>query len=1013
MHKGSLAVRNCPPANSTRYFLAPRRFDPKDFKAKNFARTYLSTDHSVATLLKDAIKIFGLNHTPTAVVRNDTGEVVTDLADVPRDTYLVPCYKVNEAGPGERVAVKLVRNTLPISPLGVKYHLKGMEQLLEDATKLLRLKEPAQAVFNRSGDPVLNLDKVTSGSVLIISCGEPCVISSVEESESSVVSKSELPPEVRPENIYNHLVAFANETVEQRLAMAELSIFASFPPENQKMVQRCDELTQRLQSTRMTGLVEQLVSNDILPPRTEGIAELLKQKSIELLAKTDLHKFRFVISGPRSSGKTSLLYSFACTALRKLIMCGEEMMFMPFVVNWARDVLLIDQPKRLYSAFIETALNGAKYSRFEFIQSFMPVKEYLLSVPSMTAFKKPPEGFEGLSDFVRKMITCFREAPDTLYAGLVQFPGVLAKILGFEYPLFIFDHFETAGEELCAQFAKVFRRSPFIIASQVDEAFYGVVKIADVTFVYTDNLLQANAAEDQDIISVPELKIQLGESGCLGSPAYLALFHKILKQLKLVRKQNRYSFVRSKADLSRELIIRQELFKLCVRLEAGGSKIITKQALNKLGDYDEHVTIQLLDKTETKKQPVKRQPAKQRPAPRPAASSSNAGEKAPASKPIFFDSGSESDKGDTYLLSQSSDDSDAALRKGGTPVSSARDKRASIAPPPKTGPTFDTESDDTSPQRKSSGTGSSRSSPKRQSVSKNDVEGASKPLLFQSSSDQGEPEIKDVSESQKDLSRRKSLSVPKGGFFDSSEDSEPAPAPAKAAPSVTSKKSNASAAKGFFDSSEDEEPAQAAPSVTSQKSKASAAKGFFDSSEDEEPVKRSGPPSRKASLSAPKKGIFDSYDDEEEPQKEEAPSSGSKRSHQSSTRASPSPVKKGVFDAASSEEDEVEQGQKMRPVGADDLSDGSDVEKVRNHEYDYSDDQVPKRPAPRESLEGKKKVAPPAKATTFDDDYYSDEEPAPAPARGGFVDDYSSDDAEVVKKPPPKNQNFDYDYYDD
>ena len=982
MNKSSLAVRNCPPANTTRYFLAPRRFDPKDFKAKNFARTYLSADRSVATLLKDAVKILGLNHTPTAIVRNDTGEVVRDLAEVPKDTYLVPCYKVNESAQSDRTAVRLVRNSLPISTIGVKYHLKGMERLLADATKLLRLKEPAKAVFTKTGDPVLNLDNVPSGSVLVISCGEPCVVSVVDDVESSVVSKSELPPELRPGNIYNHLVAFANETVEKRLAMAELSIFASFPPENQERLARYEELSKRLQATRMTGLVEQLVANDIVPPKTESIAGKLKQKCIDLLAKADLQKFRFVISGPRSSGKTSLLYSFACTTLRKLIMCKEERMFMPFVVNWARNALLVDQPRRLYTMFVEAALDGAKYSRFEFVQSLMQVKEYLLSVPFMTAFKKPPEGFEGLSDFVRKMIQCFRESPDSLYAGLVQFPGILANILGFEYPLFIFDHFEQAGEELCAKFARAFRRTPFIIASQIDEAFYEVVKVVDVTFIYTDALVPAkDPSEDQDIISVPELRLQLSESNCLGSPAYMASFYKIVRHLKLVRKQNKYSFVRSKADLSRELIIRQELFKLCVRLEAAGSKAITKTALNKLGDYDEHITIQLLDKAEMRKparEPTKRSPVKEKPPPpkpepirkeRKSSVSeasntategrSESSSKPARSKPIFFDSGSESeesnhqDEGRLHFLSQSSDD-EPARTKGSVKSTASKSssvalhdspKRNAVAPPPKKSPFFDSDSDEESskrsPSRKST---DSSPSQKRKSLSK-EPEQPKRPILFGSSSeDEEEPAPVKASESdhdasqKKDISRRKSLSVPQKGFFDSTDDDEA-----------------------------------------------------------ESPAKPASPQRRDSE-------------------------SGSRHSSQSPLRNSPSPVNKGIFDGYSSDEDEPMSDQKMRPLDAGDLSDGSDEAPAQvAQEHDDSDDPAAWRRAPQRSdySEGagsrKKSIPPPPKAPVLggDDSYYSDEEaPQPAPRRD-LLDEYSySDDAPA--RPPPKNTNFDDDdYYDE
>jgi hypothetical protein len=411
--------------------------------------------------------------------------------------------------------------------------------------------------------------------------------------------------ESSPQDIFNHLVAFASDSVAHRTRVAELSVFCSLAPGQREALPEYETMNRALRETRLESLSSQLICDGIRPAGHDQIDVRLLSKSAELLDEADLNNFQFVITGGRSSGKTPFLYSFVTTLHRKMELCGEATSWLFFPLNFAKYQRFVGDWLHLYELFVDTAIASASGSRLDFAQHAREVRRYLMALPEAQAKARdptdaaraqriyertPPKGFDALREYSRLF---FQSDPMTSIASP---PDLVARALGFEASLLVLDHFDCADRSLAAAIHKQFSKSRFVIASRNDKKFFSLFKMADVSFIYTESVLPFAAGEWEDAkIAVSELRLVIGVKDCMGCPGYIGDFLKIVEALKSSRRVYKYSMVRAKGDVSRDFFIRSEFFRLCVRLDGAGSKLITKANLNRLGDHSESLTLSLID----------------------------------------------------------------------------------------------------------------------------------------------------------------------------------------------------------------------------------------------------------------------------------------------------------------------------------------------------------------------------------------------------------------------------------
>lgn len=601
--------------NQKRFYILPRYF-PKPTEKDKLAQwkvsmevaasTYISQDLNISTLLKDCRELLSLNYTPDCIILNDTRKKVTDLKSIPSGTFL---YVKRDVEPQFKPKkVRLFRNSTILKD-GKLYHTKkgGIDQLLKDSKILLKFQddEEPKKLYLSNGEQLRDLnslpDDMTTHIIVCLDQEDLNFYPNNDDTNSKLSEvKSETPFVEQSDDIHNYIIGMSNISVEKAKNFAKCAAFQMLTERERRIHPEAKKIRQIMKGTHQQGFNQQMVTQMMIPPvANEFITNAMVRRSIEILEDNELGNIRFVISGARGSGKSSFLYVFANTLVRKLRLCDEEFSYLLFPINFEKYSLFKNDPLQLYNLFIETGFESANYTRFEFIRYSNILKQYLLQLPVQMNTKKPPIKFKEFEAFSNEVVKCFQNEGKNIASILQKFPLLLAEALKLQNVILIIDHFDEFESEFCSEFSKVFSKSCFILSTKDDKKFYSVFKKTKVDFIYTENLLKPR---DERVLSIPELKLQLTSADCFGSPGYLASFTEICDLIENFNdhiqtdqsSRGKFHNIRARAEISRKLFIREKLFNLCVSLFSANSKIIKSLTLNGLGDVSEsNFTFQL------------------------------------------------------------------------------------------------------------------------------------------------------------------------------------------------------------------------------------------------------------------------------------------------------------------------------------------------------------------------------------------------------------------------------------
>lgn len=578
-----------------RFFLLPRPYTITDKKSeslmKTAARTYISKDLDIYTLLQDSSKIFELGYIPNSIYQNETKEKVENLDEIPADSYLY--VRLNTEPSFKSKRVKLYRNVYPKKE-GKTYHTKkgGIDQLLKDAKKLLNLPEMPNYLFDVNGHHIKDIGDLsdTNETEIIVSIDKNCVFRQSNEAVSTI--SQVIPEKDDSDDIYNYIIGMSNMSISTSQKLATFAAYQTIPEHQRKHIPNAQQIKEQMKEYYQHNFNKYLAVQMMIPPlANQFTTNEIVQRCIETLSSVELNDIKFTIGGPNGSGKSTYLYLFANTLFRKLMMCDEEFNYLFFPMNFESFRIYKDDPHQLYNLFIETGFEAISYTRFDFIQHASVLKQYLLQLPIQMNLKKPPANFSAFEKFSNDIVKCFQNGGENFPQIISQFPGLLAKAVGLNL-IFIIDHFDSLGEEFCVPFARVFSKSLFILSAKNDKLFYEFFKKVRTvpTALFTEKLIEP---KDQRVLTVPEFQLQLKAENCLGSPAFLVSFTDICDAIEKFNaidnnqnKRGRYSAYISKAHLTRKAQIRQNLSKLCIALSAAGLKSITQTTLTKLADLE-------------------------------------------------------------------------------------------------------------------------------------------------------------------------------------------------------------------------------------------------------------------------------------------------------------------------------------------------------------------------------------------------------------------------------------------
>ncbi|OHS93488.1 hypothetical protein TRFO_40217 [Tritrichomonas foetus] len=520
-----------------------------------------------------------------------------------------------------------------------RYKFTSLDKLLSESMTLVGLNEHAKKIYKEDGTVVKDETDILDGQKYLISCGEKYNYGFPSPGRKSSPIKKDVPPEevedkspAKPDEppkskeqikfekkqqrfqkevlSFQRILAVSPKTVEETLHHATSSVFQSLLENQRRRLPNYYQLQEIHDSTQQGRFISHLIDQKICPSSNDILAEV-DDWTINFLKAASLDELKYVITGPRQSGKTTLLYTISSILFRKLQISEEASNYLFFPMNFEYQTLELSNHSNLLKLFISTAFDALEYCNFALLPYVQQLRKWFImtvygaqlqfpngitqvgnvDVNALTALSKglgtalKGQGQNGLQNFIQKVC---------------EFPALFAKALGFTDVIFILDSFEycdfffTPNDEVFPESLKpvslsqtlceslMNNSSLYLISLQDEQHFMECFSCDDAALIDTEGLLRGITSPSEIIVRQPPLR--LGIDDCLGCPGYISMFEKLCNMARAMQLNaaatSQYSLIRTQADLSRMKVVKQELVRLCHLLMYSGSELITKELLN-------------------------------------------------------------------------------------------------------------------------------------------------------------------------------------------------------------------------------------------------------------------------------------------------------------------------------------------------------------------------------------------------------------------------------------------------
>jgi hypothetical protein len=325
-----------------------------------------------------------------------------------------------------------------------------------------------------------------------------------------------------------------------------------------------------------------------------------------------IDEIKFVVGGPRQSGKTTLLYTLATVLSRKLQLSADRSQYLLFPMNFELESVHLANHVRLLRLFITTAFQALEYSSLRIVPYLEALHRwFVLTVFGSTIapvqplirdnFVKLDPLLELATSLAKLLISNADHTLEQFVEKLCAFPREFAVALGLKGVVFVFDAFEFASWEfvagpelfprslrpvyftdaLCAEMNK----SPYLVSMQSEANFLKMFSSPDGIYVGTEHLLDP---KEEVVLRVRDPSLAITVADCRGCPGYIARFGHVcdLVRTRVAREAHpsRYGTIETSPDDSRSSVIRDELVRLLSLLVDAKSDRFSDEQLGLLSD---------------------------------------------------------------------------------------------------------------------------------------------------------------------------------------------------------------------------------------------------------------------------------------------------------------------------------------------------------------------------------------------------------------------------------------------
>jgi hypothetical protein len=506
-----------------------------------------------------------------------------------------------------------------------------LEKLLEDAVPILGLSARAEKIFAEDGTAIHSTDAIFDQATLVISTGEPFQYSppspnSLRARYGSPPPKARTPtsplsppspksPDAprltrrqREHQAFQRLVATAPRSAQETMKLATAAVYDALAPEQKAQLGVPGEMERAVREVQEGLFQAHLYREGITAPAVE---DGVLARVVDLFTRLPLCDVRFVVAGPRQSGKTALLHTMAMVLNRKLQLSGEAGRCLVFALNFEMHTLHVAEPAALLRLFVHAAFDALEYSALRLVPLAEGLRRwFLLSVFGSAASPPVCAGFDAapLQALARAVAAALAADGDRALEDFLRrvaaFPREFALALGFTDVLFVLDSFEFAGVSLApgpGLFPRALRgcnfadclcaelsAAAYVVAMQNEQDFMETFSCADAALVDTQGFVEPG---DLGVVEVAEPSLMITAEDCGGCPGFIGRFRRLADDVRRTAENaaipSQFSDLKTFPDISRRRAVKLGLLRLGALLCGAKNEKFSLELLNRLGEVDD------------------------------------------------------------------------------------------------------------------------------------------------------------------------------------------------------------------------------------------------------------------------------------------------------------------------------------------------------------------------------------------------------------------------------------------
>ncbi|EAY01277.1 hypothetical protein TVAG_395240 [Trichomonas vaginalis G3] len=486
-----------------------------------------------------------------------------------------------------------------------KYNSK-IEDFMVNAREALDLKRKPTQLFDQNMNRITSMKNLPEEIIIYVSCAKLPVDESTQP-----LYKIRTPAPTRPtivlplveqevrtkphaQNIAEHqAIAASPNTVRENMIDSLLSVYTTLSPEAKAQLPESDALT-KLLNERQSYLFQDSLVAELISPTTDihddPNSQIMYNYIIEKVKGFKAEDFKFAITGPMQSGKTTALSMAATVFFLKAQIAHDLQKYLIVPINFLQHELEITDFNKILTFMAVPTFRALKIHRPDFAPYIPLLQQWFLSLTAVALPTFPPQ-ISPNDSLLRSNLTALGTKIHKIWntpSGLkdyvdicMKFPNEIAIIFGFQSAVAVYDHFEHCAAALLSseQFSasegmvsipvsicKSLTSIPFIVASHQDDEFY---KYFTCDYVNLSTLRIAEA---------PKAKIQLEDPVftvkgdiCLGCPAYISAYNKLCSNIQLMNDKSpgkAFAKIRTVADISRREDVREEVLRFLTMFDA-------------------------------------------------------------------------------------------------------------------------------------------------------------------------------------------------------------------------------------------------------------------------------------------------------------------------------------------------------------------------------------------------------------------------------------------------------------